>query len=209
YMRMVRCPECKGQRLLPQARAVRVAGRGNRHPEGTWGTGDRSLTLPEVCALAVADAAAFFRELDLSSTQETIAAEVLKEIRTRLGFLMDVGLDYLTLDRTAPTLSGGESQRIRLASQIGSGLVGVLYILDEPSIALHPRDNDRLLKTLRRLRDMGNTVVVVEHDEETMWAADQIIDFGPGPGLRGGQPGIQGPPGEGIKDKRSLTGKHL
>jgi excinuclease ABC subunit A len=123
--------------------------------------------------------------------------------------LIDVGLDYLTLDRTAPTLSGGESQRIRLAGQIGSGLVGVLYILDEPSIGLHPRDNDRLLRTLRRLRDMGNTVVVVEHDEETMWAADQIIDFGPGPGVRGGELVVQGPPGEVIKHSRSITGKYL
>jgi excinuclease ABC subunit A len=134
---------------------------------------------------------------------------VLKEIRTRLGFLVDVGLEYLTLDRTAPTLSGGESQRIRLAGQIGSGLVGVLYILDEPSIGLHPRDNDRLLRTLRRLRDMGNTVVVVEHDEETMWAADQIIDFGPGPGVRGGELVVQGTPAAVSKHPRSLTGKYL
>src|SRR5262245_24187784 len=206
YMRMVRCPECKGQRLLAQARAVRVR---TANAECGARSAELEQTLPEVCALAVADAAAFFQELDLNSTQQTIAAEVLKEIRTRLGFLMDVGLDYLTLDRTAPTLSGGESQRIRLASQIGSGLVGVLYILDEPSVGLHPRDNDRLLKTLRRLRDMGNTVVVVEHDEETMWAADQIIDFGPGPGVRGGQLVVQGPPGEVIKDSHSLTGKFL
>ena len=203
YMRMVRCPACHGQRLLPQARAVRVTGVGSR------GAGGRSLTLPEVCALAVSDAAKFFEALELDATQQRIASEVLKEIRTRLGFLIDVGLEYLTLDRTAPTLSGGESQRIRLAGQIGSGLVGVLYILDEPSIGLHPRDNDRLLRTLRRLRDMGNTVVVVEHDEETMWAADQIIDFGPGPGVRGGELVVQGPPGEVIENQRSLTGKYL
>ncbi len=205
YMRMVRCPECKGQRLLPQARAVRIQESGVRG----LGSESRALTLPQVCGLAVGDAAEFFQELALTPTQQMIATEVLKEIRTRLGFLIDVGLEYLTLDRTAPTLSGGESQRIRLASQIGSGLVGVLYILDEPSIGLHPRDNDRLLKTLRRLRDMGNTVIVVEHDEETMWAADQIIDFGPGPGVRGGELVVQGPPGEVIKDKRSLTGKFL
>jgi excinuclease ABC subunit A len=203
YMRMVRCPACHGQRLLPQARAVRVRGVGGR------GSGVKSLTLPQVCGLSVTEAAAFFEALELNDTQQRIAEEVLKEIRTRLGFLIDVGLEYLTLDRTAPTLSGGESQRIRLAGQIGSGLVGVLYILDEPSIGLHPRDNDRLLRTLRRLRDMGNTVVVVEHDEETMWAADQIIDFGPGPGVRGGELVVQGPPGEVIENQRSLTGKYL
>src|SRR5262245_8605784 len=173
YMRMVRCPQCHGERLVAQARAVRVTSAQSRDH---WSRSETKpppldLTLPQVCDLSVSDAAAFFTELDLNPTQQTIAAEVLKEIRTRLGFLIDVGLEYLTLDRTAPTLSGGESQRIRLAGQIGSGLVGVLYILDEPSIGLHPRDNDRLLKTLRRLRDMGNTVVVVEHDEETMWAA--------------------------------------
>ena len=119
--------------------------------------------------------------------QRTIAGEVLKELRGRVGFLLNVGLHYLTLDRAAPTLSGGEAQRIRLAGQIGCGLVGVLYILDEPSIGLHPRDNDRLLRSLERLRDMGNTVVVVEHDEDTMRAADYIVDFGPGPGVRGGE----------------------
>jgi excinuclease ABC subunit A len=206
YMRMVECPACHGQRLLPQARSVRVA---TANSEFRIHNSERSLTLPGVCGLSVSDAAAFFQSLRLDDTHQLIAGEVLKEIRTRLGFLLDVGLEYLTLDRTAPTLSGGESQRIRLASQIGSGLVGVLYILDEPSIGLHPRDNDRLLRTLRRLRDMGNTVVVVEHDEETMWAADQIIDFGPGPGVRGGELVVQGPPGEVIQNKRSLTGKYL
>ena len=140
-----------------------------------------------MCRLAVSDAAEFFAELALEGNEELIAAEVLKEIRGRLGFLQNVGLEYLTLDRTAPTLSGGESQRIRLAGQIGCGLVGVLYILDEPSIGLHPRDNERLLDTLGELRDLGNTVVVVEHDEDTMRAADHIIDFGPGPGVRGGE----------------------
>ncbi len=125
--------------------------------------------------------------MTLDATGQKIAAEVLKEIRGRLGFLVNVGLEYLTLDRTAPTLSGGESQRIRLAGQIGCGLVGVLYILDEPSIGLHPRDNNKLLETLTQLRDKGNTVVVVEHDEDTMRAADTIVDFGPGPGVRGGE----------------------
>ncbi len=140
-----------------------------------------------MCDLAISDAIDFFSELELDATGTVIASEVLKEIRGRLGFLSNVGLDYLALDRTAPTLSGGESQRIRLAGQIGCGLVGVLYILDEPSIGLHPRDNDRLLDTLTQLRDLGNTVVVVEHDEDTMRAADHIIDFGPGPGVRGGE----------------------
>ena len=134
----------------------------------------------------MADAAEFFGALNLDPIGQTIAAELVKEIRGRLGFLVNVGLEYLTLDRTAPTLSGGESQRIRLAGQIGCGLVGVLYILDEPSIGLHPRDNQKLLDTLTQLRDKGNTVLVVEHDEDTMRAADTIVDFGPGPGVRGG-----------------------
>ncbi len=223
YMRMVRCPECHGERLIAQARAVRITGAARfQVPSSKFqvasakptlniepGTLNRSLTLPQVCGLPVSEAALFFQSLVLTPTQQQIAEEVLKEIRTRLGFLVDVGLEYLTLDRTAPTLAGGESQRIRLAGQIGSGLVGVLYILDEPSIGLHPRDNDRLLRTLRRLRDMGNTVVVVEHDEETMWAADQIIDFGPGPGVRGGELVVQGSPAAVSKHPRSLTGKYL
>src|SRR5690606_26045868 len=131
------------------------------------------------------EATRFFESLDLNETQQLIAEDALKEIRGRLGFLLKCGLGYLTLDRSAPTLSGGESQRIRLAGQIGCGLVGVLYILDEPSIGLHPRDNEMLLDSLRDLRDQGNTVIVVEHDEETMRAADHIVDFGPGPGVRG------------------------
>ncbi len=203
YMSMVGCPTCHGERLVPQARAVRIttsAGEFEKNPV---------RTLPQICNLAVSDASAFFAGLQLTDTQQIIASEVLKEIRTRLGFLIDVGLDYLSLDRTAPTLSGGESQRIRLAGQIGSGLVGVLYILDEPSIGLHPRDNDRLLATLRRLRDMGNTVIVVEHDEDTIWAADQILDFGPGPGVRGGELVAQGKPGEVLKAERSVTGKFM
>src|SRR5207248_933138 len=142
----------------------------------------------------------------LGSTHRIIAGELLKEIRARLGFLLNVGLHYRSLDRTAPTLAGGEAQRIRLASQIGSGLVGVLYILDEPSIGLHPRDNERLLHSLKQLRDMGNTVVVVEHDEETMRAADFIVDFGPGPGVRGGQIVAAGKFDDIIGDTKSLTG---
>ena len=142
----------------------------------------REQSLPEVCQLSVSAAADFLSALKLDATGATIAAEAVKEIRSRLQFLKNVGLEYLALDRTAPTLSGGEMQRIRLAGQIGCGLVGVLYILDEPSIGLHPRDNDKLLETLAQLRDQGNTVVVVEHDEDTMRAADHIVDFGPGPG---------------------------
>jgi excinuclease ABC subunit A len=203
YMSMVGCPHCHGERLVPQARAVRITTSSPRFANNP------SRTLPQICSLAVSEAAEFFAGLQLTETQQIIASEVLKEIRTRLGFLIDVGLDYLSLDRTAPTLSGGESQRIRLAGQIGSGLVGVLYILDEPSIGLHPRDNDRLLATLRRLRDMGNTVIVVEHDEDTIWAADQILDFGPGPGVRGGELVALGKPGEVLKNERSVTGKFL
>ena len=145
----------------------------------------------------------------MDATGQKIAADVLKEIRGRLQFLKNVGLEYLTLDRTAPTLSGGEMQRIRLAGQIGCGLVGVLYILDEPSIGLHPRDNDRLLETLARLRDQGNTVIVVEHDEDTMRAADHIVDFGPGPGVRGGHVVAAGPVDEVIAEPKSVTGQYL
>ena len=173
YMRIVRCPTCNGQRLNPQARAVKA---GNK-------------TLVELGAMPIGELVPWFDTLEenLSPVARTIAGELLKEIRARLGFLLNVGLHYLSLDRSAPTLSGGEAQRIRLAGQIGSGLVGVLYILDEPSIGLHPRDNDRLLQSLLRLRDMGNTVLVVEHDEDTMRAADYLVDFGPGPGIRGGE----------------------
>ena len=147
--------------------------------------------------------------MELDPTRAFVAIEPIKEIRNRLGFLLNVGLDYLNLSRTAPTLSGGESQRIRLAGQIGAGLVGVLYILDEPSIGLHPRDNDRLINTLQHLRDVGNTVVVVEHDEDTMRAADYLIDFGPGPGVRGGEVVVEGHPSEIIKSKTSLTAQYL
>ena len=147
--------------------------------------------------------------MDLDDTKQFVATEPIKEIRNRLGFLLNVGLDYLMLNRTAPTLSGGETQRIRLAGQIGAGLVGVLYILDEPSIGLHPRDNDRLINTLQHLRDLGNTVVVVEHDEDTMRQCDYLIDFGPGPGVRGGEVVVEGHPSEIIKSKTSLTAQYL
>jgi excinuclease ABC subunit A len=199
YMRVVRCPTCGGQRLNPQARAVRVGGR----------------SIVEVCAMPVGDLVHWFDpqegdlERQLNPIQHVIAEEVLKEIRGRLGFLLNVGLHYLTLDRSAPTLSGGEAQRIRLAGQIGCGLVGVLYILDEPSIGLHPRDNDRLLRSLERLRDMGNTVLVVEHDEETMRVADYLVDFGPGPGVRGGEVVAAGSFAEVLANKASLTGQYL
>ncbi len=199
YMRVGRCASCQGQRLNPQARAVRVGGK----------------TLPEVGAMPIDDLGQWFDpeqgELEKSFTplQHEIATEVLKEIRGRLGFLLNVGLHYLSLDRGAPTLSGGETQRIRLAGQIGCGLVGVLYILDEPSIGLHPRDNDRLLRSLERLRDMGNTVIVVEHDEDTMRAADHIVDFGPGPGVRGGEVVAAGSYADVVANKASLTGQYL
>ena len=203
YMRTLPCAQCGGERLVPQARSVYLTTAAAEFP------GERRLSLPQVCHLSVREAARFFERLQLDSTGQTIAAEVLKEIRSRLGFLIDVGLDYLALDRTAPTLSGGESQRIRLASQIGCGLVGVLYILDEPSIGLHPRDNQRLLSTLCRLRDMGNTVVVVEHDEETMRAADHLIDFGPGPGVRGGEVVAAGSARTIMNTPASVTGQYL
>ena len=203
YMSVVGCTDCGGQRLNAQARSVRLTTRAASF------AGRESLTLPEVCRLAVSDAVEFFGDLALDEMGQQIAGEAVKEICGRLGFLLNVGLDYLTLDRSAPTLSGGESQRIRLAGQIGSGLVGVLYILDEPSIGLHPRDNDRLLNTLTRLRDMGNTVVVVEHDEDTMRAADHIIDFGPGPGVRGGEVVAQGNARHIASEPRSLTGQYL
>jgi excinuclease ABC subunit A len=202
YMSIVRCPDCEGTRLNPQARCVTIESANPRF--------DRPhRTLPKLCAMSISDVAEFLSELQLSGNESLIAAEVLKEIRGRLGFLKNVGLDYLTLDRTAPTLSGGESQRIRLAGQIGCGLVGVLYILDEPSIGLHPRDNQRLLDTLGQLRDLGNTVVVVEHDEETMRAADWIIDFGPGAGVRGGEVVATGTAEDIAREPRSITGAFL
>ena len=167
------------------------------------------LSLPQVCHLSIEEAFDFFESLKLDATQQLIAEEALKEIRGRLGFLLQCGLNYLSLDRSAPTLSGGESQRIRLAGQIGCGLVGVVYILDEPSIGLHPRDNTMLLESLQRLRDQGNTVIVVEHDEETMRAADHVVDFGPGPGVLGGEVVVEGTIDDVLKSERSVTGAFL
>ena len=203
YMSTIPCPDCEGNRLNPFASAFSVRTTHEKFAERP------KLSLPDVCALPVCDAHDFFEELVLDDTRKTIASEVLREIRGRLGFLLNVGLDYLTLHRTAPTLSGGETQRIRLAGQIGCGLVGVLYILDEPSIGLHPRDNDRLLETLQQLRDLGNTVVVVEHDEDTMRHADHIIDFGPGPGVRGGHVVAEGSLDIVTKKRDSVTGQFL
>ncbi len=187
------CPECNGQRLAPAPLAVTVGG----------------LNIHEFCSLSVENALKFVNGLQLSETETTIAREILKEIRSRLGFLVSVGLDYLTLSRKAGTLSGGEAQRIRLATQIGSSLVGVLYILDEPSIGLHQRDNSKLIATLKRLRDLGNTVIVVEHDEETMENADYIIDIGPGAGIHGGTVVAAGTPQEVMQDPASITGAYL
>ena len=211
YMCVVGCARCGGQRLNPQARSVRLTTHAEKFRDQT------SRTLPELCALSVSDAEEFFgggkdpgeSDLVLDAVGQKIAAEAIKEIRGRLQFLKNVGLEYLTLERAAPTLSGGEMQRIRLAGQIGCGLVGVLYILDEPSIGLHPRDNDRLLETLAQLRDQGNTVVVVEHDEDTMRAADHLVDFGPGPGVRGGHVVAAGPVAEVIRTPESITGQYL
>ncbi|MBW3543183.1 MAG: excinuclease ABC subunit UvrA, partial [Planctomycetes bacterium] len=192
------------------SRASRSKRRGPGSAHGSGGLRPPlALSLAEVCALTVQQAAEFFSELELTATQRIIAEEALKEIRGRLGFLLRCGLDYLALDRGAPTLSGGEAQRIRLAGQIGCGLVGVVYILDEPSIGLHPRDNSLLLGSLQELRDQGNTVIVVEHDEETMRAADHIVDFGPGPGVRGGEVVAQGTLAEVAAQPRSMTGKYL
>ncbi len=187
------CPACEGARLRPESRAVKVHGK----------------TLIELSKTTIGDGLTFLREMPLKGAEEKIAGELLREIRSRLGFLVDVGLTYLTLDRTASTLSGGESQRIRLASQMGSELTGVVYILDEPSIGLHQRDNGKLLATLKRLRDLGNSVVVVEHDEETMEEADWIVDFGPGAGELGGEIVAQGTPREVMADKKSATGGYL
>jgi excinuclease ABC subunit A len=195
YMAVTTCPACDGTRLKEQSRHVLVDG----------------TSITEVNRLSIGDALAHFEglEADLGERERTIAAEILKEIRARLGFMMEVGLDYLTLDREAATLSGGESQRIRLATQVGSGLVGVLYVLDEPSIGLHQRDNDRLLNTLCGLRDLGNTLVVVEHDEETMRRADEIIDMGPGPGRRGGEVVAQGDFDDIVAAENSVTAEYL
>ncbi len=193
YMSPLPCPGCKGARLRPEALAVTI--------------GERNIH--EVTGMTVAAALEFFTELKLIGERQRIAAAPLKEVRDRLGFLADVGLDYLTLDRTSSTLAGGEAQRIRLASQVGSRLVGVTYVLDEPTIGLHQRDNARLLATLVKLRDLGNTVLVVEHDEEVIRAADQVVDLGPGAGRRGGEVVGQGRAGELGDQKRSITGRYL
>jgi excinuclease ABC subunit A len=214
YMRILDCSQCHGKRLNPQASAVTITTKSphfEKNAKNTFAAVSfgRERTLPEICSLPITDAEEFFSELELDEVGQAIAVEALKEIRGRLQFLKNVGLDYLTLDRSSPTLSGGEMQRIRLASQIGCGLVGVLYILDEPSIGLHQRDNDRLLETLANLRDQGNTVIVVEHDEDTMRAADEIVDFGPGPGVRGGEIVAFGSPQDIIESERSVTGQYL
>ncbi len=194
YMREVPCPACEGRRLKPIVLAVTIGGR----------------SIAELTALSVADADAFVQDLELTEREQLIGARVLKEVRSRLRFLLDVGLDYLTLDRAAGTLSGGEAQRIRLATQIGAGLVGVLYVLDEPSIGLHQRDNERLIETLLRLRDLGNTLIVVEHDEATIDAADHVVDIGPGAGEHGGEIVHSGSV-EQLKrlTRRSVTGAYL
>lgn len=193
FMSSKPCPACKGARLKPEALAIKV--------------GDKNIY--EVTRLTVAESQAFFRKLELTEREKVIANQILKEINARLGFLLNVGLDYLTLDRAAGTLSGGEAQRIRLATQIGSGLVGVLYILDEPSIGLHQRDNNRLLDTLKHLRNLGNTLLVVEHDEDTMYAADHIIDIGPAAGAEGGKIVAEGTVDEIKACEVSVTGQYL
>jgi excinuclease ABC subunit A len=193
YMRQKECTACKGKRLRPESLAVKV--------------GKKNIF--EISTLSVKEAYQFFDTINLSDTQMKIAAQVLKEIRSRLQFMQNVGLEYLTLERRAATLSGGEAQRIRLATQIGSSLVGVLYILDEPTIGLHQRDNTRLINTLKHLRDIGNTLIVVEHDEQTLRTADYIVDLGPGAGVHGGQVVAEGSLKDILSNKRSLTGKYL
>jgi excinuclease ABC subunit A len=193
YMNYQTCPDCGGSRLRKESTAIKVAGK-NIH---------------EITQMSVVRSLDFFATLALTDKETAIAKRILKEIRERLGFMRHVGLDYLTLDRGSATLSGGEGQRIRLATQIGSSLVGVLYILDEPSIGLHQRDNKRLLDTLMKLRDLGNTVLVVEHDEETIRSADRVIDMGPGAGVHGGEVIAEGTPEEIMRNPLSLTGKYL
>lgn len=192
-MRQTPCAVCKGARLKSEILAVTLDG----------------LNIAQLCALPINECAKFLQKLTLGKRERQIAERVLKEVNARLGFLLDVGLDYLSLDRPAGSLSGGEAQRIRLATQIGSGLVGVLYVLDEPSIGLHQRDNVRLIETLTRLRDLGNTLIVVEHDEETIRAADWIVDIGPGAGEHGGEVVVSGDYQSLLSEKRSITGAYL
>lgn len=193
YMRQTPCPTCKGSRLKPEVLAVKIS--------------DKNIS--EIAELSIAECATFLQSIELTERESKIAERVLKEVHSRLGFLLDVGLDYLTLARAAATLSGGEAQRIRLATQIGSGLTGVLYVLDEPSIGLHQRDNRRLIETLTHLRDLGNTLIVVEHDEETIRTADWIVDIGPGAGEHGGEVVVSGDYQSLIDSKRSITGAYL
>lgn len=193
FMRITPCKVCGGMRLKKEALAVTVC--------------DKNIY--EITAMSIGKLHGFLQDMQLSKQQEMIGKQVLKEIRARVGFLIDVGLDYLSLARATGTLSGGEAQRIRLATQIGSGLVGVCYILDEPSIGLHQRDNDKLLNTLRNLKDMGNTLIVVEHDEDTMFAADYIVDIGPGAGSHGGEVVAVGNAEEIMKVEESVTGQYL
>lgn len=195
FQTITRCDTCGGKRLKPEALCVKIGG----------------ADIATITELSVADAGRWFEAIDASLTtqQKEIARRILREINERLGFLNNVGLSYLTLARTSGTLSGGESQRIRLASQIGSGLTGVLYVLDEPSIGLHSRDNDRLLAALKRLRNLGNTVIVVEHDEEAIRAADHLIDMGPGAGVHGGRIIAHGTPEEVMSNPESITGQYL
>ncbi len=193
YMTNITCPVCKGERLRPEVLAITVGGK----------------NISEVTAMSVKNIQQFFADLTLTERENMIAKQILKEIHARIGFLVDVGLEYLTLSRAAGTLSGGESQRIRLATQIGSGLVGCVYILDEPSIGLHQRDNDKLLKTLKRLRDIGNSLIVVEHDEDTMLASDFIVDVGPGAGKSGGEIVFAGSVQDLIKYENSITGDYI
>ncbi|MBR5816471.1 MAG: excinuclease ABC subunit UvrA, partial [Anaerotignum sp.] len=193
FMTNIECPDCKGRRLRPEVLAITVGGK----------------NISEVTELSVGKMQEFFNSLQLTERENMIAERIMKEIHARIGFLMDVGLEYLTLSRTAGTLSGGEAQRIRLATQIGSGLVGVVYILDEPSIGLHQRDNDKLLATLKHLRDIGNSLIVVEHDEDTMLAADYVVDIGPGAGRDGGEIVAAGSVEEIMQVERSVTGAYL
>lgn len=193
YMRQTPCNVCKGSRLKPEVLAVKLGGK----------------SIAQVCELSIEECADFLKKLDLTAREAKIAERVLKEVHARLGFLLDVGLDYLSLERPAATLSGGEAQRIRLATQIGSGLVGVLYVLDEPSIGLHQRDNRRLIETLTHLRDLGNTLIVVEHDEETIRTADWVVDIGPGAGEHGGEIVVSGDYQTLIDNHRSITGAYL
>ena len=192
-MTACKCPDCNGTRLKPEILSVTVGGK----------------NISEFCDMSITDAIDFVNNLELSDKDKFISKSILKEINSRLNFLKSVGLEYLTLSRSSGTLSGGESQRIRLATQIGSSLMGVVYILDEPSIGLHQRDNDKLLATLERLRDLGNTLIVVEHDEDTMRSADYIVDIGPGAGVHGGEVVCAGTVDDIISCKDSITGKYL